>query len=159
MISDFDTDMRKQMSMEGEQEEPMTEHRLCLLEDTADTSEGLSNLEDFELLREIRRARNSEEKLRAELATLRAELESVDAEHRKELQEEGRKLGEATVQAEAFQAERNLLYDELATLRAKMAGMVCGTCYGRKTVRALVMGDTCTVPCPVCQPAKEEEQP
>jgi hypothetical protein len=77
------------------------------------------------------RRKEHEEEIRAlevrhagEVAALRAELESVDAKHRKELQEEGRKLGEATVQAEAFQAERNLLHDENAALLAWKASVM-----------------------------------
>jgi hypothetical protein len=39
----------------------------------------------------------------------------------------------------------------IATLRAKMAGMVCGTCFGR----GLLETPNTLSPCPVCQPKKE----
>jgi hypothetical protein len=42
---------------------------------------------------------------------------------------------------------------EISTLRAKMAGMVCGTCMGVEFVWSSDVNHH--VPCPVCQPKKE----
>jgi hypothetical protein len=45
----------------------------------------------------------------------------------------------------------NNLRTEIATLRATMAGMVCGRCF----VRGLLETPNTLSPCPVCQPKKE----
>jgi hypothetical protein len=54
------------------------------------------------------------------------------------------------------------LRKEIATLRAKMVGMVCGTCKGEEYVYKLCNNcgeryciSTKRIPCPVCQPKKE----